>query len=361
MAQHRLTLGNRKLAEVGRRLAWLRTRRGLTQQQLAERCSSLRDRLFPAKELPEVPGIRRDRIAKIELAASASVKSGARCLWAHELRLLATALGVSGNWLTGTSAGTMLRWNVWSQSQKAQEIADLIAFHEESSSTRWAWSVPLPCTLTPPVFTQHYYPVQIAAHGALLSGASSSEVVTALTSVAAANRERTLRRLEEGTLKFAVVMPLATLQSMVQGTGLYSQVRREVRSECLKWMISSLLRFSKHLKLAFATAEDLEPYRSWISSYQSWYVSGQLTAFHTSDEVTYLTEDASAVSWARQIIEQLYRSASFSTPTQVLRLLRSSLASLRGQAIGVRSSLRGNRRGRARQKRSQQRRLRRTA
>ncbi len=331
--EHRLSLTNHELVEVGRRVAWLRRRRGWSQQELAERCRELRPSLFPQKQLSEVPQIRRDRIAKIEMAAVKNGGSTARCLYPHELRLLAAAFEVTESWLRGSNGGETLHlWELSNLGNNARQFAELIAFHEEFSSSRWAWTVPLPCTLQPPAFTEQWLKARVDQWSAYLPcSVSRPSIVDALNTVACANRERTLHRLEQGTLQFFVIMPTETFEALTTGRDLYANISRELRAECLEWAIEKLLRFPEHLKLHLATGDDLAPYRSWTSSFENVYVSGGLMARQDFTGATYFAENETLVQRGREIVQAIYHRATLSHRGKVLNFLRECLATLRRQ------------------------------
>lgn len=336
--EQRLSLTNHELVEVGRRVAWLRRRRGWSQQELAERCRELRTLLFPQKQLGEVPQIRRDRIAKIELAAVRNGGSTARCLYPYELRLLAAALEVTESWLRGSNGGETLHlWELSNLGNDARQLAELIAFHEEFSNSRWAWTVPLPCTLQPPAFTEQWVKARVDHWSAYLpSSVSRPAIAQALNTVACANRERTLRRLEQGTLHFFVIMPTETFEALTTGRDLYANISRELRAQSLEWVIEKLLLFPEHLKLHVATGDDLAPYRLWTSSFESVYVSGGLMARQDFTGSTYFAENETLVQRGRMIIQTIYHRATLSHRGQVLNFLRACLATLRRQGKTLR-------------------------
>ena len=71
---------------------------GLNQTELAARCARLSHDLFAQ----DAPQITRERIAKILMHCKANPgKSAARVISHRELRVLATVLQVSPEWLTG--------------------------------------------------------------------------------------------------------------------------------------------------------------------------------------------------------------------------------------------------------------------
>lgn len=329
---------NDELVHVGSRVAWLRKRRGWTQRELARRCCELRKLLFAAAELPSVPHLRRDRIAKIE--AAARNKGGARVVFAHELRLLAAAFNVSEEWLRGSATtGMALVCHPESLSDRAQQIAELIAFHEQFSTTRWAWTEDLPCTLQPPSFTRHHVDATVAEWANLGPPTVSRDALAnALLTVANANRERTLDRLVQGSLTFFVVMPLNTLVALATSEGPYADVPAEERKACLQWVLDLIGRFPAGLKLALATKLDLAPYSCLTSSYSSLYVSGGLSSWADRIGKLYFTECLPTVEQHQGVVEAMYHRATMKDHADVTLFVLECLSLLKRQTTAFRVS-----------------------
>ncbi|MCX8072441.1 MAG: helix-turn-helix transcriptional regulator [Candidatus Binatia bacterium] len=330
MQRNALGLSNNELEELARRVAWLRKQRGWTQAELAERCSSLRSQLFPPVQLPYVPHIRRDRIAKIELMANnGSGRTAARLISEYELRLLAAAFGVEPCWLRGgQNSGTVFLWELSWPDAKAQQFAELIAYHEARSCSRWVWSEPLPCTLQAPAFSERYFAVRAASWAVTSPPVTENHPAVAMNAVATANRERTLQRLADGSLQFFAAVPIATVEAIVAASDTYGALPRALRRECLEWALEQIRQFPHTLHVVFLAAANLVPFRFWTHCYESHYVSGGLSSWSDRSGATYFAENTKLVKRHLALVQAIYRSAAVREPAEVRELLQRCVRSL---------------------------------
>lgn len=267
------------LADLAQRLIWLRKRRGLTQEELAKRCRAARTRLFPAEWLPRVPHIRRDRIAKIELAASSSA-NGARSIWDNEIRLLAAALDVPETWLRGSTNGCDAVWDCDIEPARARAIADLIAFHEENASERWTWTRVLPCSLQSPEFLRRYAKIWASSITRGTAGYQHRErVAESLLLIGEANRQRTLPLLAAKKLQWFVALPTDTIKSIARGSDTYSGISPSLRLHCLRGLAQLLEGFQETLHLVLVGQATITGMPPWFASYEGVYVSGGLATW----------------------------------------------------------------------------------
>ncbi|GIW43948.1 MAG: hypothetical protein KatS3mg077_1230 [Candidatus Binatia bacterium] len=319
---NRLTLTHDELSAIGRRIRWFRHHRGWTQQQLAERCNQLRVAMFPSGSLAAIPHVRRDRIAKLELAACRTGRAAANSVLWHELPLLAAALRVPESWLRGSPDGsTVLRWHVRATDSDPEQFADLVAFHE--GQVRWTWSETLPCTLMPPSFAEAFFGVLAADWaGPDSPPGERSRIAALMHQIGCANRVRTLHLLEEGSLKFYVTVPLPTITAIANATGHYRTIPRELRAECLAWVIEKVSRFRNNLKLVLATEDDLRPFLPWITSYDSIYVLPAFTSWTDRTGAFYFTEAPPLVNQHRRVVEDIFRRASLRRYAEIVARLR---------------------------------------
>jgi|GEM_PF-6870240 len=316
------------LADFARRLIWLRKRRGLTQEELAERCRTARTRLFPPEWLPRVPHIRRDRIAKIELAASSSA-NGARSISDNEIRLLAAALDVPETWLRGSTNGCDAVWDYNIEPARARAIADLIAFHEEHSNERWAWTRVLPCSLQPPEFLRRYAKIWASS---ILRGTVGYQhrerVAESLLLIGEANRERTLSLMAAKKLKFFVALPTNTIKSIARGSEIYAGIAPSLRLSCLRELVRLVEGFQETLHLVLVDRATMGGMPRWLAPYEAVYASGGLAAWNDYGGIRYLSESPNVVQTIRERVQATFARARYKRHEEVLAFLRHEMDAL---------------------------------
>jgi transcriptional regulator with XRE-family HTH domain len=316
------------LADLAQRLIWLRKRRGLTQEELAKGCRAVRTRLFSAEWLPRVPHIRRDRIAKIELAASSSA-NGARSIWDNEIRLLAAALDVPETWLRGSTNGCDAVWDCNIEPARARAIADLIAFHEENASERWTWTRVLPCSLQSPEFLRRYAKIWASSITRETAGYQHRErVAESLLLIGEANRQRTLQLLAAKKLQWFVALPTDTIKSIARGSDTYSGISPSLRLHCLRGLVQLLEGFQETLHLVLVGQATITGKPPWFASYEGVYVSGGLAAWTDFNGIRYLSEEPTLVQTMRERVQATFARARYKRREEVLAFVRHEIDAL---------------------------------
>jgi hypothetical protein len=215
---------------------------GLNETQLSERCSLAAIHLF---EGTEVPGLTRDRIAKILMnRQERPAKSAARIISQSELKVLASVLKVSPEWLIGQEENRdPVVWNVLAQADRVHTFTHLMQEYEEvgKQTTVWSRSPAYPFVSEDFIrcFNQIYFGKKDLA--------GNRSLVEFFNTVARARRKWVLR--PERSFDYVNILFKSDFEEIVGGQGPYSCISKTILTRNLQVMIDAITDPSFRMKL----------------------------------------------------------------------------------------------------------------
>jgi transcriptional regulator with XRE-family HTH domain len=315
------------LAPVARRLRSRMSELGLNQTELAARCILLSQDLFPDGEHPN---ITRERIAKILMnCRTDSGRSAARVISYRELRVLATVLQVSPEWLSGRAESRdPVLWDPLAEPHRAQHILHLINDHEERASEVLVWAEYLICSLETPEFMHKHHDAIFGELDALGAYEEKRRLVQIYDSIGNARRKRLLDARRKRR-KLVQLVFASDLQRIAEGTGEYAGIRRDLRRDCLENLHNLLSEPSLGVELIVINDEGAARLKSAFRDYDSVGVFDEslvLWRYH-SGRVAWSESREHTRLWRRTLVE--CRDTSFRAVGEVLNIVDRLAASAR--------------------------------
>lgn len=239
------------ISEIAVRIERRMRKLGLTVSELSEKCSVVAAELI---DDDESPSLSRPRIAKILMnRRSSSARSAARVISGSELMILARALEVSVEWLSGQGDNEdPIVWNVLAEPERAAHLLHLLEEHEESTSETIIWAEYL---LSPFVTEEFMYAFHEAHYGEVDTfgiGKDKSRLVQFFNKMGKNRRHRVLR--PERSFTFTSLIYNSELRRMAAGTEVYRSLSRGMRKRCLENLASILTKPS--LKMGLVIIDD---------------------------------------------------------------------------------------------------------
>src|SRR5262249_23547510 len=288
---------------------------GLNETQLSERCSLAALHLFEADQ--DAPTLSRDRVAKILMnRQDTPAKSAARVITYPELRVLASVLRVSPEWLIGQNENRdPVVWNVLAQPDRFQSIANLVQDYEESARQTTIWSRHPAYPLITEDFSRALNQIRFGRK----DGLGNRPLVEFYNTVARARRkwiQRTNR-----PFAFVNVMFKTDLEQILTGSNKYSTISKTILARNLQFMIDTLSNESLNIKLIIAQEESVA---DTLRNYESLAVTDNLFSFwnyHNGD--VGWSEHPCYTAGHHQLLNQLMQQALNTEMSETVEFLQS--------------------------------------
>jgi len=311
-----------RLAAIAARIEVRRRGLGLSQVALADRCNAVRDDLFAPTDLPRVPQMSRERIAKILMARHAQPRpNAARALYPYELQLLAHALDVSVEWLHGPDdEHPIVVWNPVTDPHGADVVLDLIAMHQRAAAEQVSWAEALPWSFMTPAFLRAYHRARLAAHR---PRTRVEEQVRLFERIGTVSRARLLADAAARPWRFTHHMRLSDLEMLSAGARDYAVVPANVRVGCLANVMRLVSDHALRIGLVVAEDDALGPLETSLHDVDALLVVGRsLAMWRDHSGMLYWSEHPRFVAAKRGILRRFAARARYRHPVDVLTLLQ---------------------------------------
>lgn len=236
---------------------------GLSQVEMAARCCSADQNLFPEEQQPQ---ITRERIARILMHCKAAPgKSAARVISSQELHALASALQVSIEWLAGRD---LVLWDPLSDPQRAGHILHIMNEHEDTASEILFWAEYLICSFETPEFMHRHHEALFSELDILGAHDDKRKVVQAYDSIGMARRKRLLDPMRRRR-KLVQFIFASDLERIALGTSEYASIRKDLRRACLENVCDLIADSSLGLELVIISDKETGRVRPALRDYDS--------------------------------------------------------------------------------------------
>src|SRR3989442_817813 len=147
-----------QMRDIALRIKRLREGLGLTQEELAKRCSRAAGELIEPEDLRRVGRMSRSRVAHIEQAHRPRPGKGvAITLQPHEVKVMAHVLGVSPEQLVGDHAEGIITWDPLTNPKRAHHFLGLMDECGRNARELFGWAEFLPCSLETREFMHRHH------------------------------------------------------------------------------------------------------------------------------------------------------------------------------------------------------------
>jgi len=261
-----------QISEIAVRIERRMRNLGLTVSELSEKCSVVAAGLSS----DESPSLSRPRIAKILMnRRGSSARSAARVISGSELMILACALEVSIEWLSGQKDNEdPIVWNVLAEPQRAAHLLHLLEEHEESAGETVIWGEYL---LSPLMTEEFMYAFHEAHYGAVDTfgiGKDKSRLVQFFNKMGKSIKHRVLRPGRSFT--FTGLIYNSELQRLAAGTEVYRSISRAMRKRCLENLVSILMKPSLKVDLVIVDDAGVGKIKATLRDYETVGVVGEV-------------------------------------------------------------------------------------
>jgi transcriptional regulator with XRE-family HTH domain len=276
------TVETSEISEIATRLQRRMRKLRLSVAQLSKKCSIIAGSLADEKQ----PTLSRTRIAKILMnRGGSSGRSAARVIARSELIMLARALGVSVEWLSGrTDNEDPIVWNLLAEPERSGHILHLLEEHEDRATEVTVWSEYLLCSFVTQEFMYAFHQVHFSELDALEIRKEKVRLVEFFNKMGNSRRTRILR--PDRLFVFTSLINRSELQSIATGKGIYRRIAKSVRKRCLENLVTILKESSLKLNLVIVDDEKVEKIRSSLRDFETVGVIGDLFSiwnYHTGN------------------------------------------------------------------------------
>jgi hypothetical protein len=287
---------------------------GLSGTQLSERCSLAALHLF---ENNIAPALTRDRIAKILMnRQDLPARSAARVITYPELKVLASVLQVSTEWLIGQSENRdPVVWNVLAQPDRFQSMANLIQHYEERSQQTTIWSRHPPY----PLVTEDFSRAINQIHFTRKDGTGNRPLIEFYNTVARARRKWILRPNRPFT--YVSIIFKDDLEQMITGRDNYSLISKTILARNLQFMIDTITNSAYNVRLIIGDERLLtDPLRNYDSVATT---DEQFSFWNYHNGDIGWSEHAHYVDAHNRLLNDIIRQAPYAEPCETVAFLKS--------------------------------------
>lgn len=317
------TVETSEISEIATRLERRMRKLRLSVAQLSHKCSVISGKL----DDENLPGLSRSRIAKILMnrASGSSGRSAARVIARSELILLARALEVSVEWLSGQRNNEdPVVWNVLAEPERSEHLLHLLEEYEDRASEIMVWSEYLLCSFVTQEFMYAFHQVHFSELDDLEDGKDRRRLIEFFNRMGNSRRSRVLR--PSRSFIFTSLINETELQSIAAGKGVYSRIAKSVRRRCLESLTLTLMDDSLKLNLIIVDDRGANRIRSLFRDFETLGVIGDLFSvwnYHSgsigwSEHPRYVTRHA-------KYLKQMQLNATCKGATETCKLIRRLL------------------------------------
>lgn len=246
---------------------------GLSQVALAAQCTSVAQDLFPWDRAPQ---ITRERIAKILMHSKGNPgKSAARVISHAELKVLASVLQVSPEWLGGRNdSRDLVLWDPLANPARADHILHLMNEHEDRATEVLIWAEYLICSLVTPEFMHKHHEALFKELDILGAPDEKRKLVQVYDNIGNARRKRLLDSKRWGRRLVQFIFA-SDIERIVLGEGEYANIQKTVRRACLENVVKLLSDSSLGVELVIVNDKYANGAKAVFRDYDSIGVFGE--------------------------------------------------------------------------------------
>ncbi len=314
-----------QMREIALQVRRLREKLGLTQEELARRCTRAAEELFPPEDLRRAGRMTRSRIAHIEQAHRPRPGKGvAIALQPHEVKILAHALNASPEQVVGDHAEGIITWDPVTNPKRAHHFLSLLETYERSAREMIGWAEFLPCSLETREFMHAHHEAIFGSQALHLPPELRAEyaraVVVMYDTIGDKRREDLLAAASSRPWAFRHHVLKSDIESIAAGTGPYESIPQDVRRLCLENL--RRLVSDRSLRISLVIADDSAGLRYLFQGFDSLVVFDEMFAFWRfySGDIAYTTHP-SIVRLRLSLLEAFRTHAGYREPEDVARLL----------------------------------------
>jgi len=321
-----------QMRDIALRIKRLREGLGLTQEELAERCSRAAGELLAPEDLRSVGRMSRSRVAHIEQAHRPRPGKGvAITLQPHEVKVLAHVLGVSPEQLVGDHAEGIITWDPLTNPRRAHHFLGLLDEYGRNARELFGWAEFLPCSLETREFMHLHHQAIFDAEAQHLPEDLRAEynraVVTMYDTIGDRRRQELLTAASARPWTMTHVMLRPDLEDIAQGNGPYAGIGVAVRRGCLENLRG--LISDRTLRIDLIVADDTAGLDHLFPGFDSLVVFDEEFAFwrYDSGDIAY-TRHPSIVRLRRALLDTVRVHALHREPAEVVRFLDRLVGSM---------------------------------
>jgi hypothetical protein len=182
----------------------------------------------------DCPSLSRPRIAKILMNRGSSPgRSAARVISRSELIILARALKVSVEWLSGQKDNEdPIVWNVLAEPERARDLLHLLEEYEEQFGEIFVWGEYLICSFMTEEFMHAFHEAHFGEMDTFGNGRDKIRLVQFFNQMGNSRRRRNLKLGRSFT--FTSLIYDSELLRIVSGSDVYRSISKAVRKRCLE-------------------------------------------------------------------------------------------------------------------------------
>lgn len=262
-----------QISEIAIRIQSRMRKLGMSVSELSERCSVVAPELLEGEDCPS---LSRPRIAKILMHRhGSSGRSAAKVITRSELIILAKALNVSVEWLSGQKDNEdPIVWNVLAEPERAGHLLHLLEEYEERASEITVWGEYLLCSFATEEFMHAFHAAHFGEMDTFGIGKDKPRLVDFFNKMGESRRRRVLRSDRKFT--FTSLIYNSELKRIAHGTAVYRSIPLTVRKRCLKNLTDILTDASLKLKLVIVDDEKIGKIKTAIRDYETLGVVGEI-------------------------------------------------------------------------------------
>lgn len=262
-----------QLSEIAVRIERRMRSLGLTVSGLSEKCSMVATELI---DDDETPSLSRPRIAKVLMnRRGSSARSAAKVISGSELMILARALEVSVEWLSGQKDNEdPIVWNVLAEPERATHLLHLLEEHEERTAETIIWGEYLFSSFVTEEFMYAFHEGNFGQRDTFGTGKDKSRLVQFFNKMGNGRRRRVLRPGRSFTLTGLIYN--SELRRMADGAEVYRTISRMVRKRCLENLASILTKPSLKMDLIIVDDTKAGKIKTALHDYEMVGVVGEV-------------------------------------------------------------------------------------
>jgi len=211
----------KRVKEIALRIQSRMRQLNLSASQLSDVCSVVLSKL---DEDTDLPGLRRDRIAKILMNSKPSPeKAAAKAISDVELTILARALKCSAEWLSGKGLDEdPIVWNVLTEPERSADVLHLLEEYEERAGESTVWSEYPLCSFTTEEFMVAFHRAHFSEMDTAGITSDKLQLVDLFNRTGRARRKRLLSR--NRNFSFTSMIYESDLKRVAAGNGVYRSI-----------------------------------------------------------------------------------------------------------------------------------------
>ncbi len=301
-------------------------RLNLSASQLSDVCSVVVSKL---DENTDLPGLRRDRIAKILMnSKSLPEKAAAKAISDVELTILARALKCSAAWLSGKGLDEdPIVWNALTEPERGAHVLHLIEEYEERAGESTVWSEYPLCSFTTEEFMVAFHRAHFSEMDTAGITRDKQQLVDLFNRTGRVRRKRVLSR--NRNFSFTSMIYESDLKRMAAGSGVYRSIGKEVRKATLNH--AARVIEDPAFKMSLVIVDDQKAPRAKVAwrDHETVGVMGDLfSLWNYHSGLIGWSENSRYIKHQRDLIDEMKKHALCKDPHETIQYVKQLAAKL---------------------------------